>query len=298
MPRFYRLICMVLTIHGFLWILHSRACLGQEFEEVVEEEEKPLWEFVLFNTAARIPHYPGSDEANWYVLPLPYLIYRGDFFRIDREGVRGIFYQSEFFETDISLFGNPPVEDDNEARQGMEDLDSLFEVGPELKWFFTGRDPLNELYMRSALRGVFSIGFEDGLDMAYQGLHGGVNLIYNNGRVFRDQKLRFGFNLGVNFTDADFNDYFYEVEPEDVRPGRPLYDPEGGYAGFSVGASVAKQLTNTLRWGIYGRWDNIDGTAFDESPLVREENNFFFGTVLTWRIYSSERMVKVGGDVE
>ena len=99
-------------------------------------------------------------------------------------------------------------------------------------------------------------------------------------------------------SDADFNDYFYEVGPEDVRPDRPLFNPDGGYAGFSVGVSMAKQLTDSLRLGIYGRWDNIDGAAFDDSPLVRQENNFFFGTVLTWRIYSSDRMVSVSSEVE
>ncbi len=289
-------VCTIVIIIGVASAFHPVACRAEESEP--EIAETPLWEFVLFNTAARIPHYRGSDEVNWYFLPLPYLIYRGDVFRIDREGFRGIFYESEYFETDISLFGNPPVDDDNDAREGMDDLDPLFELGPELKWFFTGRDPLNELYLRTALRGVFSIGWDGGPDLAYQGLHGGVNLIYNNGRLFRDQRLRFGFNLGVDVTDADFNDYFYEVDPEDVRPDRPRYNPDGGYAGFSVGASVAKQLTDSLRWGIYGRWDNIDGAAFDDSPLVRQENNFFFGTVLTWRIYSSKQMVPARRETE
>lgn len=256
--------------------------------------EKPLWEFVLFNTVSRIPHYRGADEADWYILPLPYFIYRGEFFQVDRQGVRGIFFRSEYFESDISLFGNPPVEDDNEAREGMPDLDALGEVGPSIKWYFTGRDPLNDLYLRAALRGAFSVSFDD-VDLEYEGLHGGFNLIYNNRRMFQDRQIRFGFNIGIDFTDSGYNGYFYDVAEDFVRPDRPAYNADGGYAGFSVGVSGSKRLTDTLSMGVYTRWDNIEGAAFEDSPLVKQKNNIFFGAVLTWRIAASKKMVRIEG---
>ncbi len=269
------------------------AAIAETGDQGAGMAEAPLWEFVLFNTAARIPHYRGSDEAKWYFVPLPYIIYRGEYLRVDREGLRGIFHEGEFFETDISLFGNPPVEDDNEAREGMADLDPLFEAGPEIKWYFLGRNPPDELYLRAALRGVFSFGLDGGIDMGYEGLHGGVALKYDNNTLLRDQGIGFGLTIGVDVTDSRFNDYFYRVSPEDVRPGRPRYETEDGYAGFSIGLSVGKRFTDALGVGVYGRWDNIDGAAFEESPLVKRTDNFFFGTILTWRIHASERTVRV-----
>ena len=35
------------------------------------------------------PAYRGSDQGGVIILPFPYLEYRGDFLKADREGVRG-----------------------------------------------------------------------------------------------------------------------------------------------------------------------------------------------------------------
>ncbi len=40
-------------------------------------EEKPLWELGIGTGILRMPDYRGSDESRWYLLPYPYVIYRG-----------------------------------------------------------------------------------------------------------------------------------------------------------------------------------------------------------------------------
>ncbi len=52
---------------------------------------EPLWEVGLFNFAADLPHYPGSNETRVYAFPTPFVTYRGKYLRASREGVRGIF---------------------------------------------------------------------------------------------------------------------------------------------------------------------------------------------------------------
>ena len=54
-------------------------------------------------TGFTFPDYRGSDEGRGYVLPFPYVIYRGDILRVDRQGVRGVFFESDRVEFDFSL---------------------------------------------------------------------------------------------------------------------------------------------------------------------------------------------------
>ena len=64
---------------AFLLSLLSPSALAQT--------ERPLWEAGLGVTALSFPDYRGSDHQRGYLLPLPYLIYRGQVFRADRDGV-------------------------------------------------------------------------------------------------------------------------------------------------------------------------------------------------------------------
>ena len=121
--KYIAIIKNILLIHLsmlFFW----GVCFAQEAKEL------SLWEFGLFSGAARVPHYRGSDEYNIYALPFPYFIYRGEIIQASRDGLKGVFYKNNYIETNISLSGNPPVDGNNNARQGMPDLDALFELGP------------------------------------------------------------------------------------------------------------------------------------------------------------------------
>lgn len=91
--------------------------------------QAPLWEFGAGGAFIDFPHYRGSDERQTYILPMPYLIYRGDILRVDRHRVRGMLYESDVAELDISVNGSVPVTN-NGARQGMPDLDPTLEIGP------------------------------------------------------------------------------------------------------------------------------------------------------------------------
>lgn len=284
MKTLKKIIYKLLTILIFLMIFN-----GVVFSE--EDIQYPLWEFGLFNAAARLPHYRGSDEYKWYVVPLPYIIYRGDIIRADRESIRGIFYDSDYFETNISLYGNPPVSSDNKAREGMSGLDAIFEVGPAIKWYMLGRHPMDSLYLRLALRAAYSLGFDHGMNISYQGLRSGLNLIYFNQSSFEKYDLSYGLNAGIDFSNSQLNSYFYDVPREDVRPGRPHYKSDTGYSGFSLAGTLQKKLTDNLSLGFYSRWDNISGAVYDDSPLVKRDNNFIVGTALIWKIAESKKMV-------
>jgi len=251
----------------------------------------PLWELRIAATAARLPHYIGSAEYENYFFPLPYLIYRGEFFQADRDNMRTIFYKNDHFETDLSLWGNPPVPGDNRARTGMDELDALVEIGPAMRYYFRHNGRHDALYLKGAIRTAFSVGWESGPEIDYQGLHGSVHLVLRNSSLLENRKIRFRLNTGIHFADSKFNSYFYEVNTEDIAPWRGFYAANGGYSGFSFSGSISRRLLPYLTFGCYGRWDNISGASYGDSPLVGTENNYTIGAMLIFTLARSNTMI-------
>lgn len=256
-----------------------------------KSEPPPLWELGATAIGARLPHYIGSDEYENYLYPVPYIIYRGKILRADRSGVRGIFYKSEKFETNLSFWGNPPVSDENVARRGMPELDAVGEVGPALRYYLHRRGWQDELYLQLAIRPAWSFDFQGGLDieMDYQGLHSSIDLSYQNKSKYEAQRLSLYAKVGIHFADSRYNDYFYGVATQYATAERRAYDADGGYAGFSISSSLYKELNDKFAVGCYARWNNISGAVFDESPLVREKNNYAVGALVLWKIAESKK---------
>src|SRR5512140_3673774 len=85
----------------------------------VNADELPLWEAGFGLTGLSLPDYRGSNVQRGYVLPLPYLVYRGEILRMDRKGLYGILFQSDRVHLNISADGGVPVKSDkNQARSG------------------------------------------------------------------------------------------------------------------------------------------------------------------------------------
>lgn len=283
------LACLVfLLIHFF----SSNPVIAEESETATTfVRTKPLWELHLFGSVARLPLYRGSDDYRTYTVPLAYIIYRGSLFQADRGGLRGILFRSDHLETTFSFYGNPPVDDDDTAREGMGDLDPIIEAGPALKWFFLGRHPRQYLYFRPAIRWTASIGLPDNLKTHHTGWRGLINLIYQYEPSWWDNRWRFGVNLGADFADRRYHRTFYEVPATFARPDRPRYKANGGFGGFSLAGSVSYRLTDYLSLILYGRWDALGEAVYQDSPLVEEENNLIGAVALNWRLYTSKKRV-------
>ncbi|MBT3192653.1 MAG: MipA/OmpV family protein [Verrucomicrobia bacterium] len=252
-------------------------------------KERPLWEIGVFTGAAYLPHYRGSDSYNSYLLPLPYIVYRGEVVRANRDGFNGLLWNTERFETAISFSGSPPVDDDNHAREGMPEIGAILELGPGAKFYLRDRDSEDRLYFRFGVRAACSLDTDE-LEVEYRGIRGGLQLIYLNRTLGKAQDLEFGINTGVDFADDNYNGYLYDVDPTYVTADREAYEAEGGYAGFSISGNVVKELTP--RWSVaaYYRWDNISGAVYADSPLVETENNHVVGMAVICGLLESKRM--------
>ena len=92
--------------------------------------ELPLWEAGAGIAVLDFPDYRGADERHTLILPIPYLVYRGEFLKADRESIRGQFYKDDRLDLHLSVNGSIPVKSgENSARQGMPSLDPTLEIG-------------------------------------------------------------------------------------------------------------------------------------------------------------------------
>ena len=273
----------------FSWIILSAktALLYADTHPIQPSDRKPLWELGLSGNAASIPIYRGSDDEKIYALPLPYFIYRGRLFQSDRDGVRGIFYSSDHIETTLSGWGNPPVDDDGTAREGMGDLDALFELGPALKWYPFKRHPHKRFYLQTAARSIFSIGVPDDLRTHHRGHRATATFYFRDDALAGSLLWRWGISLGVDFTDRQYNDFLYGVPDRYANKLRPAYTAKGGYAGAMAAIYLIRRFTDSLSLALYTRIDNISGAVYESSPLVETSNNFTVAASFIWKLKES-----------
>ena len=257
-------------------------------------ELRPEWEFGMGATAFMLPDYRGSDESRSYVFPFPYVIYRGDVLRVDRQGARGVLFESDRVELDLSLGATPPVDsEDNRARRGMPRLDPTIEIGPRLN-LTLARDRVREwaLNLRLPVRAVIAT------DLSYAQNAGYVaypHLTLDTRPVFLGGKWRLGLQAGPLYATRRYHRYFYAVDDEFATPERPAYAASGGYSGTLALASITRRFRRFWIGG-FARYDTLKGAAFESSPLMRRDYSVMAGLAFAWVFAESQRKVEVEVD--
>ena len=73
---------------------------------------------------------------------------------------------------------------------------------------------------------------------------------------------------------------------------RPAYAASGGYSGSQFLAALSKRFP-TYWVGGYVRYDNLQGAAFDDSPLVARNHYLAGGVAVAWIFGESSQRVSV-----
>jgi MipA family protein len=250
--------------------------------------EKPLWEVGLGVAAFTLPAYRGSDQTSELVLPAPYFVYRGEFLKADRNGLRAKLFESDRVDLTVSATLSPPASSkDVVARTGMPDLNASAEIGPRLDiTLWRNKALTRQLRLELPLRAAYTLG-------------GGIRNIgwVSHPRLNLDMTALPGFpgwNVGVQmgplFGDSRQHQYYYGVDAAYATPGRPAYQASAGYAGMQYLVGVSKRFP-TYWVGAFMRYDNLSGASFEDSPLVRTRNYFAAGVAISWILgESSERV--------
>ncbi len=254
-------------------------------------EEKPLWEFGIGAALINFPDYRGADQRTTYLLPYPYVVYRGDILKVDGDRIRGLFFESERLQLDVSASGSVPADSgDNEARRGMPDLDPTFEIGPALFVNLArARDRRWDLDLRLPFRLVYRT------DLSYLHYTGWIfnpHLNYDLHGVWPAPGWNFGVSSGPLFAARRYHEYFYDVGAAFATPERPEFHAAGGYSGFRTTFALSKRFERY--WvGAFIRYDALSGARFEDSPLVKSKNDVSAGIGVTWILKQSQRMVPV-----
>lgn len=250
-------------------------------------EEKPLWEvglgagFLVFND------YRGAATTHVYPVPVPYFVYRGEFLKSDRDGLRGLFLKQDRVELSLSVNATAPVRNDS-ARHGMPDLRSTVEVGPQLNvHLWRSADRRMKLDLRLPVRAALTLQAVP----HYVGVFIEPHLALDLAQFQGDDGWKLGLLAGPLFADRRYDDYFYTVAPQFATAQRPAYTARGGYAGSEALVSLTRRYP-TFWVGAYLRHDWLEGASFENSPLVKRDSYWSAGFGLTWLIRQSDRLVE------
>lgn len=268
------------------WVV---SCATLLFVAAADAAQLPLWEAGFGVVALGLPNYRGSAERQTYLLPMPYLVYRGETLKMDSDGLRGLLFDSERVELNLSLNGSlHPRSDDDPLRQGMRDLDPTVEFGPTLN-LHLWRSPDRRLRLdaRAPLRTAVTVSRSP----ARIGWLFSPNLLLEVRDPMGWNGWNFSAQAGPYFNDREYSGYFYGVHPHEATPSRPAYAAPGGYTGTQVTLTLSRRFAKA--WlGAFVRHDILSGAVIEDSPLVRRSDALSAGLALTWIFRESKQQVE------
>ena len=252
---------------------------------------KPVWEAGVGIAALALPDYRGSDQGRGYVLPFPYLVYRGEVFKADRDGASAELFKHRRVKLGLTASASLPVSSQrNRAREGMPNLAASLEIGPAL----------NVPLLQSAngqVRVNFRLPVSTGVSLGHgkvssTGWQTAPHLNIDVENVGGWSGWNLGALVGPIYANRRRNAYFYDVEHQYAQADRSAYASHGGYAGSQFTSSLSKRFDRF--WvGAFVRADTLQGAVFDDSPLVRQKSYLAAGVAVSWILGESSSLVAV-----
>jgi len=170
------------------------------------QAKKPTLELGVGVVGLSYPSYLGASSQKYLVLPIPYIQYRGEMIQVDNDGVKKALFDLDGLSMDVSLSGSLPVDSASSAkRKGMQDLDFVFELGPQLKYEIY-KEEAYTLSFHLPVRAVLSSDFKRSIN--YRG-----HLVSPQFKIQQQiQNRKIGFSSGLVFATKEYHDYFYGDE--------------------------------------------------------------------------------------
>ena len=240
------------------------------------DKHQPKWELGVGVGGLSVPHYRGSDQRAQYFAPIPYVRYNGKRLKIDKEGGRFYFYNSKDIKVDVSLaFAIAVDSNDNLARTGMSDLNHIIEIGPRILFNLYESDDKNLRFrLGLPLRTAYATDFSHTENI------GVVFSPYLQARYFTTG-WESAISFGPMWANEEYHDYFYEVAPRYTTATRTAYNAKAGYSGSRLTVILSKRF-DKVYFGLFARYDDLTGTSFIDSPLIKQEESIMFGVALSW----------------
>ncbi len=255
---------------------------------------KPRWEFGVGGGFSSGFDYPASSETSNRGIALPFFIYRSSIFRAGDGGVRAVAIEKPRFTLELSTGGSLNANSDgNSAREGLPDLDFLFEIGPrfQLRIMDTVLPTGERIQGRftADLRAVFATDFG-----SLESLGGVADIgVGFNMTNIRGSGITVLTGLDVTFASEKLQDYFYQVDPEFVTADRAFFDSRAGYLETTLFAGFAVQPFDSVRVFTGFIKGFFHGAANEDSPLFEVNEQTRFALAVVWTLATSDKLIEV-----
>lgn len=260
-------------------------------------ENKPIWEIGIGGGFSQGFAYPASSARNNRSLFLPYAIYRGKTIRVGSGRLQAVAFEKPRLKLDASLSASFNADSDgNEAREGMPDLDFLFEIGPRLEYRLIdkpmGNQSRSKLSWENYLRAVLSTDFKR-LDS--RGFRFGSRLRYRYTRI-SGRNIDFFARFGPVWATEELHDYFYQVGEDFMTASRPQFNARGGYLGSELFYGLRISPIKNFRFIVGSMIGFYDGAANADSPLFETKRSTGYVLALIWSIRQSKETINLFED--
>ncbi len=243
------------------------------------EAKKPTLELGIGMASLSYPSYLGSLDQKSLSVPFPYIQYRGKNFQIEKGGVKKKLFDIRGLSMDLSVSGSLPVDSaSSKKREGMNDLDLVFEVGPKIKYKIWDND-IYSLYFRLPIRAVISSNLIS--NIKYQGFL--VTPQFRIEQLIGDREIT--FTSGAVFADSLYHDYFYGVDDKYVTSTRESYIGKKGYGGYR-NAIGFEDRCGSWWYGAFLIHYMLQGAVFEDSPLLEQKSSILGGFSFAYIFYS------------
>lgn len=245
---------------------------------------QPVWEWGVTGFGQSAPAYPGAKGSNASGLVLPWLIYRGDFWRADGSTVGARLLKTDDVEFDVGFAAALGASSkDVAARVGMPDLGFQFEFGPRVKLTVARPDPRSRIRLDLPVRAVMEA-------------KGGVNQrgLSLEPRVMYETRTASGTVLDLSASallgSQKYGNFLYGVPTAYQTASRAAYAGKAGLITTRLQGTLITPVSSSAKVFGYVRADSLSGAANRASPLVERTSGVSVGGGLIWTLGQSEAM--------
>lgn len=227
------------------------------------------WSVVIGGGGAYAPDYEGSDDYEFQPFPFASIVYDGFIFIEGTSlGVNLLSYEG-LTAGPIARYGFGRDEDDNDALDGLGDIDGSLELGGFARYE----------------AGIWSAALTVTQDVA--GGHDGMVAAISTGvAVPLAGNLRSSIEASASWADSSYMDSFFDVSrSQALKSGYDQYEAGAGFKDVGIMLGLDYMVTEAI--GVSGRvqYKRLIGDAAD-SPIVEDKGSadqFFTGMFLTYK---------------
>lgn len=227
------------------------------------------WSVVIGAGGAYAPDYEGSDDYEFQPFPFASIVY-DDFIFIEGTSLGVSLLNYEGLKAGpIARYGMGRDEDDNDALDGLGDVDDSIELGGFAKYEV----------------GIWSAAMTVTQDVG--GGHDGMVAEMETGVALPlSENLRSSIEASASWADGNYMDTFFGVSrSQSVKSGHDRFEAGSGFKDVGIMLGLDYMVTEAI--GVSGRvqYKRLIGDAAD-SPIVEDggsADQFFTGMFLTYK---------------